>query len=114
MAMFSAPSMKLCSRTIGSGTVGDSWESRELPKLAVGATEAKLAEAGTTSSGVSELPLLVAVQGSHCSNSRSCRTESLWVAVACFSQECLGHIYIYMCYDACIYGHDRINCDQAA
>ena len=86
--------MKLCSRTIGSGTVGDSWESRELPKLAVGATEAKLAEAGTTSSGVSEMPLLVAVQGSHCSSSRSCRTESLWVAVACFSQECLGHIYI--------------------
>ena len=36
---------------------------QELPKLAVGATEAKLAEAGTTSSGVSELPLLVAVQG---------------------------------------------------
>ena len=49
-AMCSALSMKLCSRTIGSGTVGDSWESRELPKLTVGATKAKLAEVGTSSS----------------------------------------------------------------
>ena len=81
--------MKLWSRTIGSGTVADSWESRELPKLTVAETKAKLVEVGPTSSSI------VAVLGSDI-NSRSWRTESLWVAVACFSHGYLGHIYFMM------------------